>query len=101
MRTPTSCITLCADFLFPDGQVKQAAVSYGAFPGEEPVADAPAEATIDPVNVQPKETVPSSDPTIAHAGLTELGLNQPADQQLADAAADAEAHPIAEAAVGD
>lgn len=48
--------------------------------------------------MQPEDTVPSSDPTIAHAGLTELGLDQSSQQP---AETDAEPTAIAEASTGD
>ncbi|CAD0092941.1 unnamed protein product [Aureobasidium vineae] len=81
-----------------DSQVKQAAVGFGAFPGEEAAQEeAPAEST-DATTVQPEDTVPSSDPTIAHAGLTELGLNQPAEEEKPVVVADDQ---IAEASVDD
>ncbi|KAL1306475.1 hypothetical protein AAFC00_005171 [Neodothiora populina] len=56
-------------------QIKSASLSYGPFPDEETApVESTTEAQVD--SVEPEPTVPSSDPTIAHAGLTELGLNQ-------------------------
>ncbi|KAH0341064.1 hypothetical protein KCU81_g6540, partial [Aureobasidium melanogenum] len=79
-------------------QVKQAAVGFGAFPGEETAQEeAPAE-TNDATTVQPEDTIPSSDPTIAHAGLTELGLNQPVEEEKPIVVADDQ---IAEASIDD
>ncbi|KAG9680760.1 hypothetical protein KCU95_g15735, partial [Aureobasidium melanogenum] len=79
-------------------QVKQAAVGFGAFPGEETAQEeAPAE-SIDATTVQPEDTIPSSDPTIAHAGLTELGLNQPVEEEKPIVVADDQ---IAEASIDD
>ncbi|KAI4746163.1 hypothetical protein E4T50_03507 [Aureobasidium sp. EXF-12298] len=76
-------------------QIKQAAVGFGAFPGEETAQEeAPVEST-DAPTVQPED--PSSDPTIAHAGLTEL--NQPAEEEKPVVAA--EDLPIAEASIDD
>ncbi|KAI4763263.1 hypothetical protein E4T51_03726 [Aureobasidium sp. EXF-12344] len=76
-------------------QIKQAAVGFGAFPGEETAQEeAPTESTDAPA-VQPED--PSSDPTIAHAGLTEL--NQPAEEEKPIVAA--EDLPIAEASIDD
>ncbi|THZ01429.1 hypothetical protein D6C95_04127 [Aureobasidium pullulans] len=82
-------------------QVKQAAVGFGAFPGEDTAQEeAPVEST-DATNVQPEDTIPSSDPTIAHAGLTELGINQSAEEEKPIVIADAEPQSIAEASTGD
>ncbi|KAG9532680.1 hypothetical protein KCU93_g995, partial [Aureobasidium melanogenum] len=79
-------------------QVKQAAVGFGAFPGEETAQEeAPVESN-DATAVQPEDTVPSSDPTIAHAGLTEIGLNQPAEEEKPIVVADDQ---IAEASIDD
>jgi hypothetical protein len=78
-----------------DSQIKAAAVGFGAFPGEETAQEeAPTESTDAPA-VQPED--PSSDPTIAHAGLTEL--NQPAEEEKPIVAA--EDLPIAEASIDD
>ncbi|KAG9947932.1 hypothetical protein KCU85_g5411, partial [Aureobasidium melanogenum] len=79
-------------------QVKQAAVGFGAFPGEENAQEeAPAESN-DATTVQPEDTIPSSDPTIAHAGLTELGLNQPVEEEKPIVVANDQ---IAEASIDD
>lgn len=81
-----------------DSQVKQAAVGFGAFPGEENAQEeAPAESN-DATTVQPEDTIPSSDPTIAHAGLTELGLNQPVEEEKPIVVANDQ---IAEASIDD
>lgn len=82
-----------------DSQVKQAAVGFGAFPGEESTQEEASAQSTDAPAVQPEDTVPSSDPTIAHAGLTELGLNQPAEEEKPVVAA--EDLPIAEASIDD
>lgn len=96
-RLGTLIDCLDADYSL-DSQVKQAAVGFGAFPGEETAQEeAPAESN-DATVVQPEDTVPSSDPTIAHAGLTELGLNQPAEEEKPIVVADDQ---IAEASVDD
>ncbi|KAI5245770.1 hypothetical protein E4T47_03607 [Aureobasidium subglaciale] len=82
-------------------QIKQAAVGFGAFPGEEATQEeSPVEST-DATAVQPEETVPSSDPTIAHAGLTELGVNQSAEEEKPIVLAEDLTQSIAEASTGD
>ncbi|KAI4843423.1 hypothetical protein E4T44_06744 [Aureobasidium sp. EXF-8845] len=76
-------------------QIKQAAVGFGAFPGEETAQEeAPAESTEAPA-VQSED--PSSDPTITHAGLTEL--DQPAEDDKPVIAADDLPQSIAEASI--
>ena len=83
----------------PDSQVKQAAVGFGAFPGEETAQEEVPVTSTNATATQPEDTIPSSDPTIAHAGLTELGLKQPADEEKPIVAA--EDLPIAEASIDD
>lgn len=84
----------------PDSQVKQASITFGAYPGSDEAAQ--EETTVgstDAAAAQPQDTIPSSDPTIAHAGLTELGLNKPAEEQAAQTEGEPEG--IAEASTGD
>jgi hypothetical protein len=89
---------LDADFVL-DSQIKQAAVGFGAFPGEESAQEeTPAESTDAPA-VQSEDTVTSSDPTITHAGLTEL--DQPAEEEKPVVAADDLPQSIAEASIDD
>lgn len=68
---------------FADSQVKQASIDHAPFQAEETWVDSVAEA-----NATPAETAPVSDPTIAHAGLTELDTSAQPNGVSAEAGTD-------------
>ncbi|GAB7352983.1 hypothetical protein MBLNU459_g3549t1 [Dothideomycetes sp. NU459] len=55
-------------------QIKQASLSF--YSGDDGPAEDTVDAAIVAQSAEPVESAPESDPTIAHAGLTEIGLSQ-------------------------